>query len=170
MLSLETDRLVVRSFRSEDWQDLQEMCVNHMATEVAKLEDPWPTSTEEVRGIVAWFASGDDYLAVCLKDTNKLVGMVAIERRASHAGKWHNLGYDFNPEYHGRGYATEACRATMAHVFGALSADGILTGTRRENVTSVRLLRRLGLREKESAPGEFAISRDEWLTLERVGS
>ena len=35
---------------------------------------PWPTGTAEIQGIVAWFARGDDYLAVCLKSTGKLIG------------------------------------------------------------------------------------------------
>ena len=78
----------------------------------------------------------------------------------------HNLGYVFHPDYHGQGYAVESCRAAMAHVFGQLAADGILTGTRRANVASVRLLTRLGLQEKEISRGEYGISREEWLALE----
>jgi RimJ/RimL family protein N-acetyltransferase len=54
----------------------------------------------------------------------------------------------------------------MAHVFGQLAADGILTGTRPENVASVRLLARLGLRERDAARGEYTISREQWLALE----
>lgn len=105
-----------------------------------------------------------------LKDTGKLIGLVTINRRGEQAGRVHNLGYVFDPEYHGRGYAAESCRAAMAHVFGTLAADGILTGTRGENVSSVRLLRRLGLREKADSPGEWGMTRDEWLALEQKQS
>ncbi len=166
MLSLETDRLTIRSFRPDDWRELQELSVSYQASPEARYEDPWPTSDDGVQHMAQFFASGDDHLAVCLKDTGKLIGMVAIERRTGQDGRVHNLGYVFHPEHHGQGYATESCRAAIAHVFGPLGADGILTGTKRENEASVRLLKRLGLHEKAGAEGEWAMSRDEWQVLE----
>lgn len=56
----------------------------------------------------------------------------------------------------------------MAYLFGPIAADGILTGTRLENEASVRLLKRLGL--KEVAPGEFALSKEAWLALDQQNS
>src|SRR5512142_3308740 len=95
MLSLETDRLRIRSFSPDDWRQLQEMSVKYQATPEARYEDPWPTSDDGVQSLASFFASGDDYLAVCLKDTGKLIGMVAIERRKGADGRVHNLGYVF---------------------------------------------------------------------------
>lgn len=169
MLSLETDRLIIRSFRLDDWPDLRELSIRYQATEAARYEDPWPTSEEGVRGMAEWLSVRDDYLAVCLKGTGRLIGLIAIDRRRDQAERVHNLGYVFSPEYHGRGYALESCRATMVYVFGELAADGILTGTNVANAASIRLLRKLGLREREAAPGEYAISRSEWLAFAREG-
>jgi hypothetical protein len=56
MIAIETDRLTIRNFGSDDWQDLQEVAVQYRASEWAKYEDPWPTSTEEVKGMAEWFA------------------------------------------------------------------------------------------------------------------
>jgi len=165
MMPLETDRLTLRNFRPDDWQDFQEVIVAYQASASAKYEDPWLTSAEDIKNITAWFASGDDYLAVCLKPTGKIIGFVAINRRTEQAEGIYNLGYVFHPGYHGQGYATESCRAAMAYLFGPLAADGILTGTRPENVDSVKLLKKLGL--KEIRPGEFALSKEEWLALDR---
>jgi ribosomal-protein-alanine N-acetyltransferase len=163
MITTETDRLTIRNFDPGDWQDLQEVAVRYQASEWAKYEDPWPTSTEEVKGMVEWFAEGDDYLAVCLKATGKLIGLIAIERRKDQEGLVHNLGYVFHSGYHSHGYAAEGCRAAMEYVFGQLGADGILTGTHLDNEPSVRLLKKLGLRSVDR--GEFTISRVEWLAL-----
>jgi len=163
MMTIETDRLTIRNFGPDDWQDLQEMAVQYQASEWAKYEDPWPTSTEEVKGMAEWFARGDDYLAVCLKGTGKLIGLIAIERRKEQEERVHNLGYVFHPDHHGHGYATEGCRAAMGYVFDQLEADGILTGTHPANEPSVRLLKRLGLKGIDR--GEFTISREEWLAL-----
>jgi len=161
MVLLNTDRLVIRNFSAGDWQALQELAIQYQASESAQYEDPWPTSAEDVKGMAGWFAGGDDYLAVCLRATGHLIGLVALERRQGQAGRVHNLGYVFHPGYHGQGYATEACRAAIAYLFGPLEADGILTGTNPVNEASIRLLKRLGL--VQVAPGEFALSREEGL-------
>jgi ribosomal-protein-alanine N-acetyltransferase len=164
MITLETDRLIIRNFRPDDWQELQEAAVAYRASKWAEYEDPWPTSDEEVKGMATWFAGGDGYLATCLKSTGKLIGLVAIDRREGKAEQVHNLGYVFHPGYHGQGYATEACRAAIGYVFGPLAGDRILTGTHPDNEESIKLLKRLGL--KEVARGEFAISKEEWVMKE----
>ena len=157
MISLETDRLIIRSFSPDDWQELQELAIRYRASESAKYEDPWPTSAEEIKGMASWFAGGDDYLAASLKATGKLMGLIAIAHKEEREGRVHGLGYVFHEDYHGRGYATEGCRAAMAHLFDRLAADRILTGTHPDNTASVALLTNLGLRE--IAGGEYTISR-----------
>jgi ribosomal-protein-alanine N-acetyltransferase len=165
MISLQTDRLTIRDFTPDDWRDLQELAIQCRASKWAQYEDLWPTSEQEVKGMATWFASGDGNLAACLKSTGKLIELVAISRREEQEGRVHNLGYVFHPGYHGQGYATEACRAAMGYLYGALAADTILTGTRPANERSVKLLKCVGL--TEIARGEFAMSRAEWLASER---
>ena len=65
MITIETNRLIIRNFDTGDWQDLQEMIIEYQGSEYAKYDHKWPTTTEEVRKTVEWFASGDNYLAVC---------------------------------------------------------------------------------------------------------
>jgi RimJ/RimL family protein N-acetyltransferase len=101
-------------------------------------------------------------LAVCLKREETVIGMVHIGQRDNRGEQVHNLGYIFHPGYGGQGYATEACRAAMAYVFGKLGADSFLTGTHPDNEPSVRLLKRLGF--EEGGGGEYVISREAWLT------
>ena len=161
MNPLHTDRLSIRNFQPDDWQDLQELVVQYQASEWAKYEDPWPTGTEEVKGMATYFASGDEYLAVCLKSSGKLIGLIAIEQRKEQEERVHNLGYVFHPGYYGQGYATEGCRAVMAFLFEQLGITAILTGTRLENLPSVRLLEKLGLHPIGN--GEFRLSKEEWL-------
>jgi ribosomal-protein-alanine N-acetyltransferase len=165
MDSLATDRLIVRNFSPDDWQALQAVIVAYQASDSAQYEDPWPTSDEKVKEIAGWFARGDDYLAVCLKETGTLLGLVAINRRREQEAPIHNLGYVFHPGYAGHGYATESCRAAMGYLFDELGIEGILTGTHPDNKPSVALLTRLGLREIDD--GEWSLSKAEWISLER---
>jgi RimJ/RimL family protein N-acetyltransferase len=163
MVSLETERLIVQSFAPDDWQALQALIVAYQASDAAQYEDPWPTADDKIVEIVGWFASGDDYLAVYLKESGTLVGLVSIGRREKQEHKIYNLGYVFHPGYTGRGYATESCRAAMGYLFGELGASGILTGTHPDNKPSVALLERLGLHP--TGGGEWALSRAEWREL-----
>ena len=164
MQPIETERLTIRNFMIADWQDLQEAIINYQASKWAKYEDPWPTSSEDIKGIVSWFANGDEFLAVNLKSENKVIGFVAINRRTDREEHSHNLGYVFNPEYGGMGYATESCQACMRYVFDVLQAVSIVTGTHPDNEPSIKLLKKLKL--QEIGKGEWTITRAEWLALQ----
>ena len=166
MISIGTERLVIRNFTRDDWVALQQLIVAYQASDSAQYEDPWPTSDEKVQGIAGWFASGDDYLAVCLKESGTLLGLVAINRRDDQEAAIYNLGYVFHPGYAGQGYATESCREAMGYLFDELGIEGILTGTHPDNKPSIALLKRLGLRE--IGGGEWTLSKAEWIGLERA--
>ena len=166
MILLETNRLIIRNFHPDDWQDLQEMTIEHQATEWAKLEPLSPTGEEDVKGMAAFFASGDSFLAVVLKATGKQFGVIAIERREGQEEPVHNLGYTFHPGYSRQGYATESCLAVMAYLFEQEGIAAILTGTRPENIPSVRLLARLGI--PPIGNGEYRITKEEWLARQRA--
>jgi RimJ/RimL family protein N-acetyltransferase len=179
MEAIETSRLIIRNFHAEDWQDLLEIAIQYEASAYAQYDHQWPTSEDKVRGATAWFAEGDRFLAVCLKTTHKLIGLISLSQKEEEEGSVFGLGYLFNFDYHGKGYATEGCRAVLAYAFGHLAADGVKTGTAEANHPSCRLLKRLGLQETgrstasfrktpDGRPIEFvalsfAISRDEWL-------
>ena len=188
MTTIETDRLIIRNFGADDWRDLQEMVIKYQESEYAKYDHKWPTATEEIKGIVEWFAGGDSYLAVCLKATGKLIGFIALTPNPGEeeGGVEFNLGYVFHTDYHGKGYATEGCRAVLDQAFGPLAADKVVTGTAADNKPSCQLLRGLGMKGtgqqigslQETPDGEviefvslsFAISREEWETLRQAST
>jgi [ribosomal protein S5]-alanine N-acetyltransferase len=181
MNAIETDRLVIRNFTADDWRDLQEMIVQYEASEVGLYDHEWPTSSEEIKGVTGWFAGGDSFLAASLKTTGKVIGFIALNREDKPDQVEFNLGYVFNSDYHGQGYATEGCRAMLERAFGELVADSVVTGTAVANQASCRLLKKLGLHVTGESTGSmrttadgkpieflgqtYAISRDEWLLL-----
>ena len=159
-MAIETDRLVIRGFRADDAEPLRQMIVRYQASEYAAYDHRWPTSPEEVKGVAEWFASGDSFLAVCLKATGTLIGFVALNGGEGEAGKELNLGYCFDADYHGKGYATEACRAALSRAFSTLGAARVVTGTAAANTPSCRLLARLGMSKTGEATGSFQQSED----------
>ena len=178
MITIETERLFVRNFNVNDWGGLYEMIIQYESSNYAVYDHQWPTSTEEIKGVTKWFADEDSFLAVCLKETEKLIGFISLNESKTENGKEFNLGYIFNFDYHGKGYATEGCRVLVGYAFEQLGAYRVITGTAVENRASCRLLERLGFKKTDESKGSFrntqegkpiefigytfAISRDEW--------
>jgi RimJ/RimL family protein N-acetyltransferase len=115
-------------------------------------------------------------LGVEVAETGELVGDVVLF--------WHSrlhangeLGYVLNPDFGGRGLATEAAKATLRLGFETLGLHRIVARVEERNESSARLARRLGMRQEarlvhnEFFKGEwsteldFAMLAEEWATL-----
>ena len=161
MITLETERLIIRNFRIDDWEALHELINQYVSSGLVAYEpDQWPTSMEEIKKITEWFANGDSYFAVCLKDADRFIGFVALNKVQKE--QEFNLGYIFNFNYHGKGYATEACNAVLDYGFNQLQVQRVITGTRLENTASVRLLERLGFKRTSEKEGLFELLKVDW--------
>jgi RimJ/RimL family protein N-acetyltransferase len=80
------------------------------------------------------------------------------------------LGFLFARVAWGRGVATEAARALVAHAFGVLRLPELQAFIDVANAASGAVLRKAGLRDKGLATGpyltvdrRFALTREEWL-------
>ena len=172
---METLRLTVRRFQPDDWQDLYAYLSQE---EVVKYE-PYDVYSADASKSEAIRRSQDpSFLAVCLKDTGKLIGNVFLWERDFN--KW-EFGYAFNADYHGKGYATEAAHALLDDVFHNQNARRVVAFCNPLNVSSWRLLERLRFRRegcflkdvcfKKDMDGNpiwsdsyaYAILREEWL-------
>ncbi len=85
------------------------------------------------------------------------------------------IGYIFDPNYGGHGYATEAVSAMLAYSFDRLGVRRITAGCYADNLPSVRLLEKLGMRREQHGVGDswhaelgwvdgytYALLGDEW--------
>ena len=142
---LETERLVVRGFELGDLQELREYVT---LPEVTKYDYDYPSSDEELQGVVGYFMETPGYWAACLKTTGKLIGHVTCTRKMPEALRTWELGYIFNPAFYGHGYATEACRRMLQHIFEKLCAHRVEAACDPRNAPSWRLLERLGMRRE----------------------
>lgn len=155
MKPIETARLVMRNFVLSDSAGLHVVICRYEASEYAAYDQQWPSSIEEMRAAVAWFATGNAYLAVCLKEDGRLIGLVCLDNEHSPDSSQYDLGYVFDDRFHHKGYATEACLALIKHAFLELHARRLSTGTAADNVPSCRLLDRLGFRLVKQAARAF---------------
>jgi aminoglycoside 6'-N-acetyltransferase len=58
------------------------------------------------------------------------------------------IGWAFNPEYHGRGFATEAARELLVLAFAELSMHRVFAQLDPRNTASAKLCERLGMRRE----------------------
>jgi RimJ/RimL family protein N-acetyltransferase len=112
-------------------------------------------------------------LAVVERDTGTVVGdVILIYASAEH--RTGEIGYVFNPDHHGHGYATESGRALLRLAFEDMDLHRVIGRIDVRNDASAAVLRRLGMRqeavlvENEWFKGEwstevdFAILATEW--------
>jgi RimJ/RimL family protein N-acetyltransferase len=112
-------------------------------------------------------------LGVVLAETGRLVGdVILFWHSREHLGG--EIGYVFDPEFAGHGYATEAARAVLRLGFEDLGLHRIVARLDERNEASARVARRLGMRQEarlvhnEIFKGEwstelqFALLADEW--------
>lgn len=112
-------------------------------------------------------------LAIELRETGRVIGdVVLICTSVEH--QCAEIGYVLNPDQHGHGYATEACRALLRLAFDGLGVRRVIARIDDRNEPSAAVLRRLGMRqeahliENELFKGEwtseidFAILASEW--------
>lgn len=88
------------------------------------------------------------YWVVKTKDSQTAIGLVTLIKRdyLEH----HDIGFAFLPQYNGKGYAYEAVTEVLTGIVNNTSHTHIVAITLKENLSSIALLKKTGLRfEKE---------------------
>lgn len=116
-------------------------------------------------------------MAVTLREGGELIGDVILVWSSKEHQRG-EIGYILHPDHHGKGYATEACRALLEHAFENMRLHRVIARIDERNTASAAVLTRLGMRaearlvENEWFKGEwtteidYAILADEWLALD----
>lgn len=139
---VETERLILRRYAEGDAQDLYEYLSN---PEVVKYEPYKPMDMDEVKSNLAWRISTDEMIAVELKSSHKMIGNVYLGKREFDTLE---MGYVFNQDYWGKGYAKESCMALIEQAFSS-GIHRIFAECDPQNQGSWRLLESLGF-EREA--------------------
>ena len=138
---IRTERLLLRQFSPDDWRDLHE----YLSQPKTVQYEPYDVfSIEQAKQEAARRCADESFWAVVLP-SGKVIGNVWLAKGGFDT--W-QLGYVFNCDYWGHGYATEACRAALDDVFANHSAHRITATVNPANEPSWRLLERLGFRRE----------------------
>lgn len=154
MDTIRTERLILRNFRPGDAPDLlaylrapRASCF--LALKLADLAAAQAEATAR--------AGSDETMAVCLASTGRVIGDVFAMPEPPDT---YSVGWNFNAEFSGAGFATEAARALFAHLFTMKQARRLYAYVEEDNVSSRRLCVRLGMRP-EGVFREFISFRED---------
>jgi len=148
---LESERLLLRRFKPAD---LEPFHAYRSDPAVAKYQGWGEFTLEDARRFV------DDQLgrnpgelgqgaqiAIELQASGAMIGDVYLNTPADEP-RQAQIGYSLATRYQGAGYATEAVRRLLDYVFGPLDKHRVTAVTDTENVRSIALLERIGLRRE----------------------
>ncbi len=141
---LETARLLLRPWRTEDAEDLYKYASDPAVGPAAG----WAphTSVEDSRHIIETILAPPETYALVLKETGRPVGSIgAFRSRADGAREDElELGYWIGREFWGRGLVPEAVRCLLKRCFGTLGAPRVWCGYFDGNEKSRRVQEKCG--------------------------
>lgn len=145
MLLIETDRLIIRKFEASDYNDLYE----YLSNPVTYVFEPGrPITLEEAKVLARQRSQGNDFLAVVLKQSNKMIGHLYLARVEPKEQLTWELGYIFNPAYQRKGYASEASAALTEYAFENFEVHRIMARCNPDNTASWKLLEKIGFKRE----------------------
>jgi RimJ/RimL family protein N-acetyltransferase len=147
MITLETDRLLLRMFRESDLDAYAEMCGD---PEVMRhLGDGQPMSREDAWRHMAmvlghWQLRGYGLWAVEERVSGEMIGRIGCYNPEG----WPELevGWALRRRYWGHGYAIEAARASLRFAFTDLNREHVVSVIHPQNAASIRVAEKLGER------------------------
>lgn len=148
---LETERLILRDIRPEDSDAFVDYFCSDRAAYTGGPMTPKAAWRHLAANIGHWALRGFGMFSVTLKGSDKSLGIVG--HWFPHGWAEREVGwilYDATNE--GKGIASEAARACIAHAFGPLGWDTAVSYISPENENSIRLAERLGASLDPNAP------------------
>jgi RimJ/RimL family protein N-acetyltransferase len=158
MLVLETERLVLRPFTTDDAPFI--LTLLNEPSFLRYIGDKKVRTLEDARQyllngpIASYERNGFGLCLVELKDSQTAIGMCGLLKREELPDP--DIGFAFLPDFWNKGFAFEAAAAVMNDARARLKLNRILAIVNPDNYASIKFLERLGLK--------FAGLRDEGQT------
>ncbi len=156
-VNLRTERLELRPVRDEDidrileYRNLPEVTRWLLRTDVepAAFRAAWHRAAEDPDNHGKAVTLDNIVIGTVSLDVVDGSGQLGMPTRTEA-----ELGYIFDPTYGGNGYATEAVAAMVAYSFDQLGVRRITAGCYADNLASVRILEKIGMRREQHGVGD----------------
>lgn len=174
-IRIEAQRLILRAFEEKDAADL----LDYLSMPISNcFASDTITSIEQALDKIHKRQKDHDYIAVCLKQSDQLIGEIFFVKEEPDT---YSIGWNFNQKFHGQGYAKESTYVLIDFLFEQFKARRIYAYVEEDNFASQKLCERLGFRKEgvfvefisfikypDGTPKyentmQYAILRKEWL-------
>jgi len=175
MVSLDTDRLILRMFREDDAEAYARICADPAVMrylgegKTLSLPEAW---RQMAFFVGHWHLLGYGQFALEEKSSGRLIGRVGFQNPKGWPG--FELGWTLARESWGKGYASEGARYVLKYAFEELDRDHVISLINPDNKPSIKVAERLGekLEGKTELFGNevliYGIDRAEWRGGNRV--
>jgi len=172
MPRIETERLIMREWRHEDIAPSVAMMADEMVTRytVGSPQSPIDAWRSLTAIVGHWYLRGYGFWAIECKEDNKFIGRIGMWNPEGWPGL--EVGWTLARPYWGKGYATEAARASMDFAFNTQPIDRLLSVIHVDNAPSQAVASRLGQEKGERRDLEWggrtfpidlwSITRKQW--------
>lgn len=146
---IETKRIKLRPFNENDLDDFYEYAKVEGVGEMAG----WPhhESIQKTKEILDSFINEDKVFAIVLKENNKVIGSLGVEKYGMeneltefNGYKGREIGYVLSKDYWGQGIMPEAVSAVIDYLFNDLDFDFLTCGYYLFNDQSRRVQEKCG--------------------------
>ena len=157
---LDTQRLIIRPFRKNDYQDIYEYM---SIPETYRFERGKPMSLDEAKKFCAEFTgkTGPGFWAATLRENHKLIGHVSFFPEGPEFLETWQIGFIFNPIFQNKGYCSEASLTVIRYALKKLSIHRIVAHCSPDNIPSWKVLEKCGMRREGYLRKNFTVRNDE---------
>ncbi len=149
-LHLESPRLVLRRFRSQDLRTAIEHEQDPRIMRYVREIQPIEATRTKVAGFLEPWRGGDgEWLAIVIarRDDYRMLGMLAL-RITLIANQTVEIGYRLHPDHQRQGITFEACHRLLTWMFRSIRVRKVIAHCVPENVASWRLMEKLGMQRE----------------------
>ncbi len=154
MVTLETDRLIMRMWREDDFERHAEICSDPAVMRFlgeGKSLDRMEAWQHMARLVGHWHLRGYGHWAVEEKSSGTLIGRIGFYNPEGWPG--FELGWILARDCWGKGYATEGARRALRYAFEEMRRHHVISLIDPQNTASIKVAERLG----EMAEGKVEV-------------
>ncbi len=164
--TIETQRLILRKFCLDDVSDVHKNWSSDEEVQFWYGEPVYKEMADTQKLIEKYVEASvneDNFRwALCLKDTNKCVGMIAYFY-VYEGNNFAEIEYCIGREFQNKGYVTEACEAVIKYGFEEMDLHKVQICHNGENMKSKRVIEKCGFKYEGTLRDYFYMGDEKYV-------
>ncbi|WP_235549606.1 GNAT family N-acetyltransferase [Paenibacillus sp. Soil766] len=164
---MDTLRWFITEITDNDFEEVKKIYVNEQVRKYLGGVIPEEHTRAKFNDTVARSNNSDTCFWVVRLKNNQFIGLVSLDK---HVDGGIEVSYEFLPAWWGQGYATEVLSQVIKYAFEELGIVKLLAETQTANLSSCKLLERVGLKLERKVQrfgveqGIFSVEKSSALT------